>query len=115
MTNYILEKALLSPCLSFCLHHKDLLNELEIPPSRDASYTSKSDILPMHFMLTTCIKVEVLNIVAYIAGFFSIKMSLNIISPNWHSHNDKNANIDVVLVSTMVIIKWLFFQLLTES
>ena len=114
MTNYILEKALSSPSLSSCLRYKDPLNELEIPPSRDASFTSKSDILPVHFMLTTCIKVEVVNIVAYFAGSVSIRISLNIISPNWYSH-DKNANIDVVLVSTTVIIKWHIFQLLTKS
>jgi len=59
MTIYILEKALSSPSLSSCLHHKGHLNELGIPPSRGASLTSKSDILPMHFMLTTCIKSEV--------------------------------------------------------
>lgn len=46
-------------------------------------------------MLTTCIKVEAMNRVAYVAGFASIKISLNIISSNWYSHNDKNANIDV--------------------
>lgn len=69
----------------------------------------------MHFMLTTCTKVEVVNIVDYIAGFISVKMSLNIISPNWHSHNEKNVNTDVVLVSTIVIKKWLLFQLLTKS
>lgn len=59
----------------------------------------------MQFMLTTCIKVEAMNRVAYVAGFVSIKMSLNIISPNCYSHNDKYANIDVGLVSTLVIIK----------
>jgi len=42
-------------------------------------------------------------------------MSLNVISSNWHSHNDKNASTDVVLVSTIVIIKHLIFQFLTES
>lgn len=43
---------------------------------------TESDILPMHFMLTTCLKVKVVNIVSYIAGFDSIKMSLNIIPCN---------------------------------
>lgn len=69
----------------------------------------------MHFMLTLRIKVEVVNRVAYIAGLVSIKMSVNIIPPNWHNHNDKNANADVVLAFTMVTIKWFLFQLLTES
>lgn len=69
----------------------------------------------MHFMLTLCIKVEVVNRVAYMAGLVSIKMSVNIIPPNWHSHNDKNANADVLLAFTMVTIKWLLFQLPTDS
>lgn len=56
-------------------------------------------------MLTTCIKVEAMNRVAHVAGFVSIKMSLNIISPNWYSHNDKT-HIDVGFISTLVIIKW---------
>lgn len=68
---------------------------MENPSSRDASLNSESNILPMQFMLTTCIKVEAMNRVAYVAGFVSIKTSLNTISPNWYSHNDKNANIDV--------------------
>lgn len=51
-------------------------------------------------------KVEAMNRVAYVAGFVSIKMSLNIISPNWCSCNDKNASIDVGFFSTPVIIKW---------
>lgn len=66
----------------------------------------KNDILPMQFMLTTRIKVEAMNRVAYVAGFVSIKMSLNIISLNWYSHNDKNVNIDMGFISTLVIIKW---------
>lgn len=115
MTNYILEEALSSPALNSCFHYKRLLNELEIPPSRDAPLTSKTDILPMHLMLTTCIKVEIVNTAVYAASFVGIKMSLNIISPDWHSHNDKNVNIKVGLVSTVVIIKWLLFQLLSES
>lgn len=53
MINYVLEKALLSLSYSFCPHYKEPLTGLEIPPSRDASLTNKSDILLMHFMLTT--------------------------------------------------------------
>lgn len=82
MTKYILEEELSSPSLGSCIHYKWPLNELKNPLSRDASLDRKSDILPMHFMLTTCIKVKVVNIVAYIAGFDSIKVSLNIIPPN---------------------------------
>lgn len=63
----------------------------------------------MLFMLTTCIKVEAMNRVAYVAGFVSIKMLLNIISPNWRSCNDKNTSIDVGFFSTPVIIKWHLF------
>lgn len=79
---------------------------MEIPSSRVASLKSKNYILPMQFMLTTCIKVEAMNRVAYVAGFVSIKMSLNIISLNWYCYNDKNVNIDEGFISTLVIIKW---------
>lgn len=55
----------------------------------------------MYFILTMYIQVEVVNIIAYIAGFLSITMSQKISSANWHSHN---ANIDVSLVSTVMIL-----------
>lgn len=45
------------------------------------------------------IQVEVVNIIAYIAGFLGIKMAQKILSTNWHSHNDNN-----VIVSTVMIL-----------
>lgn len=82
---------------------------MEIPIRRGVSYTRKSDIMQMHFILTMHVKVEVVNIITYIAGFISIKMSLKILS-----HNCYNINTDVALILTMLTIKWLPFQLLTE-
>lgn len=49
---------------------------MEIPIRRGVSCTRKSDAMQMHFILTMHVKVEVVNIITYIASFISIKMSL---------------------------------------
>lgn len=72
---------------------------MEISPSRDASYARKKNVLPVSFILAMHIQVEVVNIIAYIAGFLGIKMAQKILSTNWHSHNDND-----VIVSTVMIL-----------
>ena len=88
---------------------------MEVSPSRDASHARKKHVFPMSFILAMHIQFEVVNIIAYIGGFLSIKTSQKISSANWHSHNDNNANIDVTLVSTVMILQRFLFQQLTES